>query len=1014
MPRTSASRALGPLAAAVVLAFALPSHANHSGGGGGGLSYFKNYFVTGDYVAAGVGMQRTGVNGFATGTITIDPAKIPAGAEIVAAYLYWQTVSSSGAPDPSALRGARFKKNDVSKIAILLDKAGTAACWSNGGGTGQNHGSRATWSFRADVLRFFPHVERNGAIQVDVTGPHEVTLPDMGPSNRLPSTLGAGLVVVYRVTGYDANTSYRSPRQPLRSIVLFDGGATMDNRTSQVQVSMEGFFEASRGSPDARLTFLIADGQSNKSERVQLRSTASTSDNKLVAINPFRANTGFEAVTFENAPLEAGAMKATVTIDPGKKGCFDCLSLGAVVLSTVVQDRDGDGLLDVWESKAEWSNKPSRLANVYPAWPLADPTGAPLPDLGAMGANPDVQDVFVQLDYLKGSDGHTHRPDPSALGAVATALHNAAPRPSNSCTSTNPGDCPINVHFDVGPLASSFSETLCTAGASCPIIAGALGKGGNEILEVQCDATGHAPSGEACAFPGFSGVVGWKSGFRAYRDGLIDRTGTGVDCGTNPDSCEPRMPRTRKDIFHYLLFAHALGYGSPSNPLVPRKSSGIADSGGGDLMVTLGLWEPQNGTPFVQGSTLLHELGHNLGLRHGGVVPSGAIEANCKPNYQSVMNYLFQVRGLLLPSNAPTIDLSRQTLPSLVESSLSEAGGLGMATTYLPSWYAPNDPNSVNGVLGTSPADRFCDGTLVPNGGPSYVRIDGNSTAGSPLDWNGNGAIQGVDSQDANFDNSASPETFTGANDYFTMDLRQVGARRAIGSETLSYSVVDPVSGIAPVPPAPSIGGGLSLDSGFGDLGFGDLGFGDLGFGDLGFGDLGFGDLGFGDLGFGDLGFGDLGIPFDEKLGPGDLTLETAVSTSGGGAPNGLTAMVQTAQTDGSRDRYGHHPRDCDDTSVLLRWNAPNVGSPISYQVFRIRGATVTPRTLQGRELVATVPGDTTTVTDTSKLGDGDHDRDDVFTWFVVATLPKPDCTPSRYDRCTRQSSPTNFVTLQL
>ena len=74
----------------------------------------------------------------------------------------------------------------------------------------------------------------------------------------------------------------------------------------------------------------------------------------------------------------------------------------------------------------------------------------------------------------------------------------------------------------------------------------------------------------------------------------------------------------------------------------------------------------------------------------------------------------------------------------------------------------------------------------------------------------------------------------------------------------------------------------------------------------------------------------------------------------------------------------------------------------------------MTPRTLQGRELVATVPGDTTTVTDTSKLGDGDHDRDDVFTWFVVATLPKPDCTPSRYDRCTRQSSPTNFVTLQL
>src|SRR5262245_37033976 len=72
------------------------------------LSYFKNFFVTGDYVAAGVGLQHTGVNGFATGSITIDPAKVPADAEVVAAYLYWQTISSSGAPDPTALAGAQF------------------------------------------------------------------------------------------------------------------------------------------------------------------------------------------------------------------------------------------------------------------------------------------------------------------------------------------------------------------------------------------------------------------------------------------------------------------------------------------------------------------------------------------------------------------------------------------------------------------------------------------------------------------------------------------------------------------------------------------------------------------------------------------------------------------------------------------------------------------------------------------------------------------------------------------
>src|SRR5262249_6160894 len=141
--------------------------------------------------------------------------------------------------------------------------------------------------------------------------------------------------------------------------------------------------------------------------------------------------------------------------DPGKKGCFDCLSFSAVVLSTVVQDRDGDGLLDVWESRTEWASKPSRLANVYATWPLADPMGSPLPDLGAMGASPDLQDVFVEIAYLTGSHGHTHLPAKSALHSVATALENSAPRPSlvksGACLSTAaPGQCPVHVHFDVG------------------------------------------------------------------------------------------------------------------------------------------------------------------------------------------------------------------------------------------------------------------------------------------------------------------------------------------------------------------------------------------------------------------------------------------------------------------------------------------------------------------------------------------------------------------------------------
>lgn len=69
------------------------------------LNFENNFFVTGDYVVAGAqGMTSHLVNGFATGTITIPDANpgitgtksVPAGAQIVAALLYWQTVEKVG------------------------------------------------------------------------------------------------------------------------------------------------------------------------------------------------------------------------------------------------------------------------------------------------------------------------------------------------------------------------------------------------------------------------------------------------------------------------------------------------------------------------------------------------------------------------------------------------------------------------------------------------------------------------------------------------------------------------------------------------------------------------------------------------------------------------------------------------------------------------------------------------------------------------------------------------------
>ena len=150
---------------------------------------------------------------------------------------------------------------------------------------------------------------------------------------------------------------------------------------------------------------------------------------------------------------------------------------------------------------------------------------------------------------------------------------------------------------------------------------------------------------------------------------------------TLEDSCESGgvVPRggfdpNRMDIFHYALWAHALGLpkepclntdGSPnltcqqSNPdyHVPTKSSGFGDVGGGDVLITLHAFGFNfNGADITQAGTLMHELGHNHERRHGGE----ALQRNCKPNYVSVMSYLFQVHGVLKfdaagsPSSAST------------------------------------------------------------------------------------------------------------------------------------------------------------------------------------------------------------------------------------------------------------------------------------------------------------------------------------------------------------------------
>jgi len=439
-----------------------------------------------------------------------------------------------------------------------------------------------------------------------------------------------------------------------------------------------------------------------------------------------------------------------------------------------------------------------------------------------------------------------------------------------------------------------------------------------------------------CLFPDYPGTVGWKNGYQALRDEPLG--------GVSEDACEAaeqsgagclrRFDHNRRDMFHYALFAHAIGIAradvdNPSTPYdertTPTKNSGIADSPfGGDILVTLGFWDDFVGTPFMQGATLAHEFGHTIGLRHGGT----AEQPNCKPNYLSVMNYLFQVQGLIpqAPNGAalpPTVDFSRQALPALDENALVESSGLGQ-TLYRSAWFAPSASSFIANALGSSPATRHCDGSPITDGA-QMVRVDGTSVA-PPIDWDADGVVDAnAIAQDVNF-NGGLGTLDAGTNDFASMDFRQVGSRRNVG--------------------------GLSLDMGRGDLGRGDLGRGDLGRGDLGRGDLGRGDLGRGDLGRGDLGIAEADAP------RGDLDFDVAANYAN--APTTLRAAVVSK-------------------AIRLDWAPPHVNTVNVYFVYRVVGSTVTPANFAARVLVGQPAAPATTFTDTTTKNNV------TYTYFVQA-----------------------------
>jgi leucine proline-enriched proteoglycan (leprecan) len=794
-----------------------------------GLSFFTSFSVTGGYKVAGVDLAPSGAvvdpvtgQSFVTGTIQM--IDVPPNADILAAYLYWETITNG---DPAAGSvGAQFRGQNitvdhaVSNSSDDLEQA-FSPCWTQGGG-GAN---LSLTMYRADVLQLLPpEFDANGISTGRrlANGSHTVKLPEAGTGNQTPQSAGASLLVVYRSPSASA---------ALTRVVVYDGLYVQIQGTA-FEHTIRGFFDAANSNPVISMTHIVGSGADNNNDRVYFNSsnTPVTPNGQTSPLNVFKRTSGgtsdrgwsnptFEGLSFpQNGQTSQNSQNdstygewVTTRVDHGGQNSpNDCLAWAAVVFSTTGQDQDGDGLLD----KEETADNLDPVTNTR--YGFKDPNEVLLPPLKRMGALPTKRDMFVHVAAMKavagttyGSvdaplkttaidcvtglpipdspsvvdcDGHNHMISPVAAAMVGQ-MFAAAP----AAGSVSAG---IALHLDVGNPANYFAlfpglTPAQQAAANVYLVGNGSGdnvaefaKGGQSIDEGPCAGP--------CPFPDYPGTVTWKTGLGLYKKALL--------------------PPAREGSWRFGLYAHAKGthkspfpcLDSSNNPTglagngqcavapnpqfyVPRGISGSADFPGGDYLVTLGFFDNTTlvGDDFVVASTTAHEIGHTIGLGHGGTpLP------NCKPNYVSAMNYTYQLGGAV-----DAAGISHLVFSSGGNDDVSEAGltdQYAAEGVYRLSWFAPKPLNDNRKVL-----KRFCTGqSFDPANHPGdWIRVDGGFFPnGAPkVDWNANGSVELSGSQDVNFDGvpdvdppiPAGP-AMTDHNVWASLRLNQVGSARAI------------------------------------------------------------------------------------------------------------------------------------------------------------------------------------------------------------------------------------------
>ena len=218
------------------------------------------------------------------------------------------------------------------------------------------------------------------------------------------------------------------------------------------------------------------------------------------------------------------------------------------------------------------------------------------------GARTDQVDLFWEIDYMACAQSQDYRTEPARapldkLKAVMDGY------------SVN--GFPLKLHLDVGDL---FDNNPGTNAANYD-----LGGGNNFLKDGQ-------------SLSSYYGISFDPTGVDKYYETKASNFSQG-----------------RKQLFYYMLLAQ-----TTSASVGGGGTVGQAELFGNDIIIALGgvsvnTLSCSSESIFYQNLlvyVMMHEIGHNLNLQHGGDNAT-----NYKPNYFSVMNYLYQGEGVPIPSN---------------------------------------------------------------------------------------------------------------------------------------------------------------------------------------------------------------------------------------------------------------------------------------------------------------------------------------------------------------------------